>query len=641
MNYNAMFSPVKIGGVTVPNRFVVPPMGNNFANGDGSLSDRSRAYYEERAKGGFGLITIEATVIDATAKGGAKKPCLFSDDTIDSFRAVADACHRHGAKVSVQLQHAGPEGNPSLTGHALKAASPIPSSVNKAIPREITKAELSRLVQCYGDAAKRAKKAGIDMVELHCAHGYLLHSFLSPRTNQRTDEYGGCLKNRLRLIREILENIRKKAGADFPVLCRINACDDVPGGLTVQDSAVIAAELEELGVDGLHVSRAVHLRDDKMWATAMTHSGFSSDLITEIKGAVKIPVIAVGRFTDPSYGELLVRQGRADLIAFGRQSIADPHLPQKARTGKMDTWFPCVGCLQGCVPNMFAGQPITCLSNPSVGREALAQKKSETKKKIMVIGGGVGGLTAARVCAVRGHDVTLFESQPTLGGQMKAAAVPPGKGDMAVLLRACIASCENSGVKIRCNTTVTPSMLSAEDPDVILLATGAVPVVPNVPGITQVNCVKAADLLTGKAVCGKRVLILGGGMVGCETASFLGERHFAVTILEQKSELGAGLRPEHARELKKLFREYEINTITDATVRQFTHDGAIYTTKSGEDKALTGFDTIVLAVGAKSRTDLLEAARRSGKAYYVIGDAAMPRSALEAIGEGYQIAEKL
>lgn len=641
MGFKAMFSPVKIGNVTVPNRFVVPPMGNNFANGDGSLSRRSKAYYEERAKGGFGLITIEATVVDATAKAGSKKPCLFCDETIDSFRMVADACHSHGAKVSVQLQHAGPEGNSAVSGHPLKAASSIRSSRNKAIPREITAKELERLIECYGDAALRAKKANIDMVEIHCAHGYLLHSFLSPRTNQRTDEYGGCLDNRMRLIRRIIANIQEKAGKDFPILCRINATDDVPGGLTVQDSAVIAMKLQDMGVSGLHVSRAIHLRDDKMWATAMTHGGFSSDLVTEIKRAVTIPVISVGRFTDPSYGELLVREGRADLIAFGRQSIADPHLPKKARADKMDTVFPCIGCLQGCVPNMFAGQPITCLVNPTVGKEAQCQKQATEKKKIMVIGGGVGGLTAARICAARGHNVTLFESQSQPGGQMRAAAVPPGKGDIAVMLHAAIKDCEIHGVTFRCNTTVKPDTIRKEQPDVLLLATGAVPQVPNIPGITQVNCVKAADILLGKAICGEKVLLIGGGMVGCETAAFLGERQFDVTILEQREELGDGLRPEHRKEIESLFHTYGIKAITGAAVRQFTSDGAIYRTKAGEDKVLTGFDTIVLATGAKSRTDLLETAQEYGKAYYVIGDAVTPRCALDAIREGYNIAEKL
>lgn len=341
MKFPAMFSPIRIGTVTVPNRFVVPPMGNNFANTDGSLSDRSLGYYQARAKGGFGLITIESTVVYQEAKGGPRKPCLFSDDTVPSFRRVADACHAYGAKVSIQLQHAGPEGSAALTGFPLKAASAMPASAGRDIPEAVSNEEIYRIIECYGDAARRAQQAGIDMVEVHCAHGYLVSTFISQRTNHRTDEFGGCFENRMRLPRLIIENIRRKTGGNLPILCRINASDEVEGGQSVQDAAAVAAYLEqECGVDALHVTRAVHLHDEFMWAPGVTHGGFNADLVTEIKRAVSVPVIAVGRFTEPQYAELLVKQGRADLIAFGRQSIADPELPAKARTGQLETLAP-------------------------------------------------------------------------------------------------------------------------------------------------------------------------------------------------------------------------------------------------------------------------------------------------------------
>ena len=255
MKYKAMFSPLTIGSVTIPNRFAVPPMGNNFANTDGSLSSKSVAYYGARAKGGYGLITIESTVVYKEAKGGPRKPCLYSDDTVDSFRAVADECHKYGAKVSIQLQHAGPEGNSKLTGYPLKAASAIAPSSGREIPQAISREEIYKLVECYGDAAARAQRAGIDMVEVHCAHGYLVSTFISSRTNNRLDEFGGCFENRMRLISLIIENIRKKTNGTLPILCRINGSDDVEGGQTVQDAAAVAVYLaEECGVDALHVS---------------------------------------------------------------------------------------------------------------------------------------------------------------------------------------------------------------------------------------------------------------------------------------------------------------------------------------------------------------------------------------------------
>lgn len=260
MKFEAMFQPVKIGNMTVPNRFVMSPMGNNFANTDGKMSERSAAYYGARAKGGFGLITFEATVVYKEAKGGPRKPCLFSDDTVSNFKEAILACHKEGAKVSIQLQHAGPEGNSKVTGYPLKSASSIPASVKTEIPKAISTEELYRLIEAYGDAALRAKQAGADAVEVHCAHGYLVSSFISERTNKRQDEFGGCFENRMRLPKLIIENIRKKTGGTLAVICRINGSDDVVGGQTPQDAAAVASYLEkECGVDALHVSRAVHL----------------------------------------------------------------------------------------------------------------------------------------------------------------------------------------------------------------------------------------------------------------------------------------------------------------------------------------------------------------------------------------------
>lgn len=365
MQFNHLFSPIQIGPMQVKNRFVVPPMANNFANTDGTLSERSLQYYQERAKGGFGLITIEASVVDPTSKAGHHKPCLFDDSVTDSFGAVGNACHTFGAKVSVQLQHAGPEGNSTISGHPLRAASAIPAAPGKEIPVPLTVEEIHALVRRYGDAAVRAQKAGLDAVEIHCAHGYLLHSFLSPRTNLRNDEFGGCVENRLRIVRLILQEVRQRTQGELAVLCRINACDDIPDGLQVSDSAVIARLFEEYGADAIDLSRAVHQRDDRMWAPREMHGGFSAALITEIKQAISIPLIAVGRFTDPYYPELLLEQNRADLIAFGRQSIADPDTPRKIAENRVHEIHTCTACLQGCVKKMFAGEPITCLRRRS------------------------------------------------------------------------------------------------------------------------------------------------------------------------------------------------------------------------------------------------------------------------------------
>lgn len=642
MKFPTMFSPVQIGTVTVPNRFVVPPMGNNFANTDGSLSKRSKDYYAARAKGGFGLITIESTVVYQEAKGGPRKPCLFSDDTVESFRQVADTCHAYGAKVSIQLQHAGPEGNSALTGYPLKAASAVPAAQGREIPQAVSNEEIYRIIDCYGDAARRAQLAGIDMVEVHCAHGYLVSTFISQRTNHRTDEFGGCFENRMRLPRLIIENIRRKTGGNLPILCRINASDEVEGGQSVQDAAAVAAYLEqECGVDAIHVTRAVHLHDEFMWAPGVTHGGFNADLVSEIKRAVSVPVIAVGRFTEPQYAELLVKQGRADLIAFGRQSIADPELPNKARTGQLEELCPCIGCLLGCVPNMFAGQSITCAVNPLVGREAELVPAVE-RKRVVVVGGGPGGLYAAWACAVRGHHVTLLEKDSELGGNFRVASYPTGKGQLSEPIRAMIVRAENSGVDIRLNSEATEDILRTLSPDVIILATGSNPLILPIPGLQDCGFVTAQDMLVGKAAVGKRVLVVGGGMVGCEAAEYLAERGHEVGIIEMKDVIAADVVPENRRYMFENFERHHVVLRSGAKVGHFYPDGVDYTLKDGTEGSMRGYDNIVLAMGSRSNTALKECAENITSQVFLIGEAAQaPGNAVLATGDALDVALKI
>ena len=642
MKFPTMFSPVQIGTVTVPNRFVVPPMGNNLANTDGTLSDRSLSYYQARAKGGFGLITIESTVVYQEAKGGPRKPCLFSDNTVESFRRVADACHAYGAKVSIQLQHAGPEGNSALTGYPLKAASAMPASAGREIPEAVSSKEVYRIIECYGDAARRAQQAGIDMVEVHCAHGYLVSTFISQRTNNRTDEFGGCFENRMRLPRLIIENIRRKTGGNLPILCRINACDEVEGGQSVQDAAAVAAYLEqECGVDALHVTRAVHLHDEFMWAPGVTHGGFNADLVTEIKRAVSVPVIAVGRFTEPQYAELLVKQGRADLIAFGRQSIADPELPAKARSGQLETLSPCIGCLLGCVPNMFVGKPITCAVNPCVGRER-ELTSAPKKKRVTVVGGGPGGLYAAWVCAVRGHQVTLVEKANELGGNFRIAAYPTGKGQLTEAIRSMIVKCQQAGVDLRCGVEADEMLLRSLAPDAIILATGSTPLILPIPGLSDCGYVTAQDMLDGKAQMGKNVLVVGGGMVGCEAAEYLAERGHQVTVIEMKDVIAADVTPENRRYMFENFEENHVLLRPGAKVTQFYADGVDYALVDGSTGSLRGYDNIVLAMGSRSNTALKDTAEKVAGQVLVIGEAAKaPGNAVLATGDALEAALKI
>ena len=639
-NFPNMFSPINIGTVTVPNRFVVPPMGNNFANTDGSMSERSAAYYEARAKGGFGLITIESTVVYKEAKGGPRKPCLFSDEVVPSFKRVADACHAYGAKVSIQLQHAGPEGNSKLTGYPLKAASAIAPSAGREIPEAMPTEEVYRLIECYGDAARRAQLAGIDMVEVHCAHGYLVSTFISARTNKRTDEFGGCFENRMRLPRLIIENIRKKTGGNMPILCRINARDEGDGGVDVHDAAAIAAYLEQVcGVDAIHVTRSIHIHDEFMWAPNITHGGFNAELGAEIKRAVSVPVFLVGRFTEPQYAELLVKQGRADLIAFGRQSIADPELPNKARNGQLEKLTPCIACLLGCVPNMLQGRPITCAMNPCAGREA-ELKPAEVRKNVVVIGGGPGGMYAARLCALRGHSVTLLEKDAELGGHFLVASYPPGKGEISGAIRSFIVNCREAGVDIRTGTEATPELVASLKPDAIIIATGSVPLRLPIPGLDSCGCSTAEDVLTGKADTGKRVLVVGGGMVGCECVEFLTEREHIVDMVEMKPVIGEDIVPEARKYIMANLEKHKVTQRVNARVKQFYADGVDFTdTVTGEDAAMRGYDSVVLAMGYRSNNTLEEQLKDLAHQVIVIGEARQaPGNSMEATGDALNAA---
>ena len=630
-----MFEPIQIGPMRVNNRFVVPPMSNNFAIASGELSERSMYYYRERAKGGFGLITVEATVIDPTAKGGPRKHCLFDDSQIGALKKVVDECHTYGSKVMVQLQQAGPEGSAKAAGYPLKSASRIQASFSKDIPLEMTTKQIYELIELYGDAALRAKKAGVDAVEIHMAHGYLVSSFISPQTNKRVDEFGGCFENRMRLPRLIIENVRRKVGHNIALLARINSCDETLGGITVEDAMAVASYLEDCGIDGIDVSRSIHLKDEYMWAPTMIHQGFNLDHVKHIKDVVDVPVITVGRYNDPFLPELVVKKGYADMIAMGRQSIADPHFPNKAAANQFDEITPCIACLQGCVGNMFVGKPIECLVNPFVGYEEHLNEKTTESKKVMVVGGGVGGMYAAYQLARKGHQVDLYEASDVLGGQMRLAAVPPGKGDITQMVRNEITLCNKYGVKVHLNTPIDEDKVKSEQPDVLIIATGAKPLRPNIKGIE--NTINAIDVLDGKVQCGKKALVIGGGLVGCETADFLGERGFEVSVVEGREDIAMDIISEHKIYLLKSFKENNVQVHTNSMVKEIMADG-MGVDHQGQEERLSGFDSIVLALGSSAYQPF---ANDLVKEQYVLGDATKARRAIDALREARELVIKI
>ena len=378
-----------------------------------------------------------------------------------------------------------------------------------------------------------------------------------------------------------------------------------------------------------------------MWAPTVIHGGFSAAEVEEIKRAVNIPVITVGRYTEPQFAELMVKEGRAELVAFGRQSLADPAMPKKAQEERLEDMTPCIACLQGCVANMYAGNPVCCLTNPFLGHEAEPLEKAEEPKKVMVIGGGVAGLSAAFIAKERGHEVTLYEAGDVLGGNMRLAAYPPGKGDITNMIRSYIHRCQKDGVKIVMNCEVTPELIKEEKPDSVIIATGSKTLILPIEGIDNPAIIHGSDLLDGKRAAGKKVLVVGGGMVGCETAAFLGEQEHDVTVIEFRDTVGADVIHEHRVYLMKDFEEYGIGQITGAKVCRFFEDGVEYETADGEHHETRGYDSVVLSMGYRNYNPLEEQVKAIVPDTYVIGDAIRARRALDATKEAYDVASQI
>ena len=427
-----IFSPIKIGTLEASNRLVVPAMVVNYCNEDGTATEKFIAYHEAKAKGGWGIIITENYAVDPKGKGFTRIPGLWDDSQIPGHRELTKRVHQYASKIVAQIYHAGRQTNHLVINDQPVAPSPIPCPANQEIPHELTVTEIQQLVKNFGDCARRAQSAGFDGVEIHGGHGYLIAQFMSSYSNKRTDEYGGNIYNRMRFPLEILADIKKKVGNDFPIFFRISGDELVPGGRTIEDTKAIAILLEDAGVNVLHISAGAYGAMHGIIPPAVLAHGWITDLAAAVKKVVDIPVITVGRINDPLLAESILRSGKADLVSMGRASLADPNMPQKALAGKFDEIIQCIGCLQGCVAKIVEGKAAQCILNPTLGREwEITIKPAEHKKKIFIAGGGPAGLEAAIYAAQRGHEVHVFEKSNKLGGQFYLASVPPSKGEIA------------------------------------------------------------------------------------------------------------------------------------------------------------------------------------------------------------------
>jgi len=624
MKFATLLSPIKIGNIELKNRFVVPPMGTNYANPDGTVSRQMIDYYVERAKGGFGLIILEVTAVDPLGKAIMFEAGLWDDSQIPGYKQLVDEVHAAGAKIFMQLHHCGRQTVPFyLGGKQPVAPSAVACPVMDAIPHELTNAEVWDLVEKFGDAAVRAKKAGFDGVEVHGAHGYLVAQFMSPHANKRMDEFGGTFMGRMKFPLEIFKNIRSKVGTDYPMSFRFGYDEMVNGGRTIEESTVVAKLAEEAGVDVLDVSIMTYASMPYMSAPPAMPSGFNQYPTAKIKAEVSIPVITVGRYNNMYIAEDVLSSGRADLIALGRESITDPFIPTKVAENRLEDIAPCIGCVQSCLGYLLnpAVNKISCLVNPRTGHEGEYDfSKVEKAKKVMVVGGGPGGMLAAYVAAMRGHDVSLYEKEEHLGGQFRLAGVPPTKHELLGALQYYKHMGDKYGVKYHMNTEVNAETVKELAPDAVILATGSQPCLPNIPGIDNPKFVSCLDILGAKVQPGAKVLVVGGGMTGAETADFLGEHNRQVTIVEMQAAIAADEQATVRHFLMKRLEEHRTQMHTNAKVTRFFDDG-VDVEENGETKSLRGFDTIVLATGVKAYNPLKEKVEGLCNEVYVIGDA--------------------
>jgi 2,4-dienoyl-CoA reductase-like NADH-dependent reductase (Old Yellow Enzyme family)/thioredoxin reductase len=637
-----LFQPISIGTMRVKNRLALSPMMTNYAAEDGSVTERLKAYYQARARGGVGLIIVGATFVHPSGRGFSNQLGIHQDGLIDGLRGFVETVHKWGAKIAVQLHHAGRQTYEELTGMPLLAPSPIPCSLCRGLPVEMTKKDIKRIINAFGEAAHRAKEAGFDAVEIHGGHGYLVSQFFSRFSNNRTDEYGGSLENRARFPLEVLRGIRQKVGDQYPVTYRINSEEFVPGGVTIEESKTLALLLAGQGIDLLNVSGGVYASAYAFIQPAALPRGFYVKNAHSIKQAVgsKVPVMVVGRIKDPVLAAETINSGKADMIAVGRALLADPDFPRKVEQGNTQEIRKCIACLR-CGDRVFEDQPIWCLVNPMAGREWRydLDKKADKIKRILIIGGGPGGLEAARVAALRGHRVFLYERSRELGGWLKVGATPPHKEEINDLLDFLILQVNKLGVDIKLGEEVTAGVIDEVQPDEVIMATGSKSIIPPIPGVEGKNVVTVQEILLG-ADFGKYVVIIGGGSAGCETAEFLAARGARVTIVEMLKEVATDLGSINRGLLLERMKQLGIDIVTQRTVKEIRPDKVIVET-NGRTEELRNPDTVVLAVGVRSVTDVGELLSDKGILYHKIGDCIKPRSILDAIHDGFEKAYEM
>ncbi|HVI40391.1 MAG TPA: FAD-dependent oxidoreductase, partial [Anaerovoracaceae bacterium] len=614
------------------NRGVMPSMVTNYCNEDGSVSDRFIAYHEARAKGGVGLIIVEAAYVDRLGKGFTFQIGIDNDQLIPGLKKLTDQVHKYGAKIAIQIYHGGRQANTMVTCEPLVAPSAIPCPVMQSMPKELSVDEIKALVDDFADAAERAKKAGFDAVEVHGAHGYLLNQFLSPNSNHRTDEYGGSVENRRRFPLEVVDAVRNRVGVDFPIIYRITSEEFLPDGLMLGDTVEFSKVLVEHGVDAINVSGSTYVAG-KTSSGADDILGVYVENASTIKKAINsaVPIIVANRIKTPRFADEIIGNGEADMIATGRALICDVDFYRKVQSGLEDEIRTCLSC-NHCISELMNGVPISCLYNPLTGNELNydLQIPSTSKKKVLIIGGGPSGMEAAVIAATKGHSVTLCELSDHLGGNVIPGSKPPYKSEMMAAIDYLSYMLKKYHVTVKLNTKMDMNKINDEKPDVIIVASGSLPIVPKIPGIELDYVVSAEDVLLGHKTLGDKVVVIGGGSVGVETAEFLEEQSKDVTVIEMADEILADVTPVMKGSLLYRISASTIKVLTGQKVQEIKEHMVVT-----DKQTLDNVDHIVLAVGYKANDDLAKQLQESNIEYKVIGDAVKPRKIYQAVKEGF------
>jgi 2-enoate reductase len=654
--FEKLFEPIRICGLEIKNRLAFAPIAKTgLVTPDGIPMQRALDYYAERIKGNVGLVIMGVARVEAELEKRQGGRMLVSPDIVSPLAELTEFAHHHGARVFVQLTAGEGRNNPRiLTDPTTKliSASRVPSYWNPSYEtRALETEEIARIVAAFGNATLILKRAGIDGVELNGHEGYLLDQFATLVWNERNDKYGGALKARLAFAQEILETIKSTAGKDFPVIYRYGLKHylkqlRIPAlkqesfkeiGRDIHEGIEMARLLENMGFDALDVDAGCY--DSWYWAHPPLYQehGCLVDLAAKVKEIVRIPVITAGRLEIPGLAEKIVREGKADIIALGRGLLADPYWLKKLQEGRPEDIRPCIGCHEGCLQRIVAGKPLSCAVNPACGREQLFEVRPVAHpKKVLIIGGGVAGMEAARVASLRHHSVVLWERENSLGGHLREASVPMFKEDVGRLLEWYQTQLKKLDLEINCNVEVTREKVVAAKPDVVMVATGSVPNLPEIDALNRSTVATVKEYLLGNLEIGEQVVVIGGGLVGLETALWLVQKGKKVTVVEILPEVAQDVALSNRQMLLDLLRYHRVEIKTDTTVScimdhdiQVVHNGRVDT---------IACDNVVLATGFKPVDDLYNNLRGVSAEIFKIGDCCVPGKIMDAIWSAYDIA---